>query len=146
MLGLSLSLGLTMSACAIAPDIGPFSPPQPPAELDFLTLALSVDARTREAMWQELAAADDPDEAVQLKRALMQSVPGHSGHDLKAAQSSLQALLNGTPPPGTTALIRARLAELRHLADCQAEARRLKQRLNQLVDIERDLKNGEHKP
>lgn len=114
-------------------------------QLDLLTRALAADAPAREAMWRAAPAAQGPAGA-QLGRALLQSVPGHSGSDPAAAEKSLQAILERDPPADVAAVARLRLAqlrtELRGAADCRQEVAALRQRLAQVVDIERNLNSN----
>jgi len=109
--------------------------------LEFLTQALEADGRARELLWRQYDVNDDSDDA-QLRAALLQSLPDHSGYDPVAARARLDAL--AAKQPGSTdvaSVARLRLAQLGDDNDCRREVAELKQRLARVVDIERRLNN-----
>lgn len=107
--------------------------------LEFLSQALSADARAREALWKSSAGGADSDDA-QLRIALLQSLPNHSGYDPAAARQRLQALAAKNPTSVEVASVaRLRLAQLDDSEGCRAEVQELKQRLAKVVDIERRM-------
>lgn len=117
-------------------------------ELNLLTRALSTDTPGREALWCA-AATDDSSAQARLHRALLQSVPGHSGYDPAAAEASLRGLLNRDLSPDQEALARFRLAQLgveknalRAAGECRDEVAVLKKRMADVVDIEKQLSKG----
>lgn len=129
-----LSATLGLSACAS------WSPLlDPTGEVDYLTRALRADNAAREQMWRGTVPSRGSEEAM-LRRALMQSIPGHSGYDASAAEGALQTLIDDAPP-GTASIARLRLAELQADQACRQEVTQLKQRLTRVVEIERKL-NG----
>jgi len=106
--------------------------------VDFLAQALEADGRAREQLWQAHGAAADSDDE-QLRAALLQSLPEHSGYDPAAARARLDAL---AARPGSAALVaRLRLAQVANEHECRTEVTQLKQRLARVVDIERRLNN-----
>lgn len=108
-------------------------------DLEFLDRAMSSGPAAREAMWRETSAGRGQE--AQLRVALMQSVPNHSGSDPAAAQRNLRSLLAQNPPQDIAALARVRLDELRSSSQCVGETQELRHRLAQVVNIERDLDN-----
>lgn len=108
------------------------------AHLEYLVLALNADAAQRELMWQS-ALKEAPDEDAALHRGLLRSVPGHSGYDVVAAESELQALLAQSPSADVAPVARARLEDLRAANGCRQEVENLKRRLSKVADIERRL-------
>lgn len=140
---LSLMLALVIAGCAHLPGIRPDAR----EHLEFLAQAMNASLAVREAMWQN-ARLDQGGAAADLRKALMQSVPDHSGYDPVAAEHGLQALLAQAPSPDVTAVAQVRLAELK-AADkateaCRAETAALKDRLSKVVDIERKLNDDGH--
>lgn len=140
-----LSAAMSLSACAT----GGFHlrSDRSSDHVELLARALSADAQTREKMWRDAAPATRSQSAA-LDRALLQSVPGHSGYDPNAAESALVALLNDLPPDDLEWVARMRLAELRTETragtECRQENAQLKQRLSRVVDIERKLNRNGH--
>jgi hypothetical protein len=109
--------------------------------VDFLAQALEADGRAREQLWRDYGGAAGSDDA-QLRAALLQSLPDHSGYDPVAARARLDAL--AVKQPGSTdvaSVARLRLAQLSDDNDCRREVAELKQRLARVVDIERRLNN-----
>lgn len=112
------------------------------AHADLLTQALSADPQRREQIWRGVRAGG-LSAAAQLDKALMQSVPGHSGYDPAAAESALQEILDGRPSADVASTARLRLTELRTelrgSSECRQEVSDLRQRLARVVEIERRL-------
>jgi hypothetical protein len=111
--------------------------------LEFLDRALTASASTREAMWRQTQAATR-NQDTQLRLALMQSVPDHSGYDPAAAQRGLRGVLAQDPPADLAAVARVRLDELRSVSQanqCVGENQELRRRLAEVVNIERELDN-----
>jgi hypothetical protein len=105
---------------------------------DYLVRALTADTQQRETMWQAAIKAPTGDEA-SLHRALLRTVPGHSGYDLAAAEAELQDLLSHSPTADIAPVARARLEDLRLANGCRQEVESLKRRLSKVADIERRL-------
>ena len=106
--------------------------------LEFLTQALGADGRASEELWRQIELADGSDDA-QLRAALLQSLPDHSGYDLAAARARLEALAAQPGQASVASVARLRLAQLSDDNDCRREVAELKQRLARVVDIERRL-------
>ena len=107
--------------------------------VDFLAQAMATDGRGREQLWRDYAHGDGSDDA-QLRTALLQSLPDHSGYDPIEARARLDAL--AVKRPGSVdvgSVARLRLAQLQGDGDCRREVAELKQRLARVVDIERRL-------
>jgi hypothetical protein len=138
-----LSATVTLSACAGWPLLTESTTDH----LDFFARALSADPQKRESMWRDASRASRSQGAA-LDRALLQSVPGHSGYDPNAAESAFQALIDDGPPAAVDSVARMRLAQLRAesraVAECRQENAQLKQRLTRVVDIERKLNSNGH--
>lgn len=111
-------------------------------DLAFLSQALEADARARESLWKEFGATAGSSEA-ELRAALLQSLPGHSGYDIAAARQRLEGLAApGAVPGRVNRIARLRLAEIGEAAECRAETAELRQRLARVVDIERRMNQG----
>ena len=109
--------------------------------LDFPVQALQADSRAREQLWRDYGAAAGSDDA-QLRAALLQSLPDHSGYDADRARARLDALAVKHPVSVDVASVaRLRLAQMNENAGLRSEVAELKQRLARVVDIERRL-NG----
>jgi hypothetical protein len=108
-------------------------------ELEFLDRALSGGPATREAMWRDTVAGGHASQEAQLRLALLESVPEHSGSDPAAAQRALRGLLAQSPPQDIAAVARLRLDELKSNNQCVGETQELRRRLAQVVNIEREL-------
>jgi hypothetical protein len=110
--------------------------------LAFLSQALAADGKARETLWRDFSGADGSDDA-QLRAALLQSLPNHSGTDLTAARQRLDALAAKSPASIEVASVaRLRLAQMNEGAVCRDEIAELRQRLARVVDIERRLNQG----
>ncbi len=144
-----LSAAMSLSACSTVRDWTVHDwgvlRDDSPDYLEYLTRAMTAEGGTRESMWRAAQNAGRSQSAA-LRRALMQSVPGHSGYDPMTAETSLQSLLNDQPAADITAVAKLRLAELktegRATAECRQEVGQLKARLSQVVDIERKLNSN----
>jgi hypothetical protein len=129
--------GLALAGCSIGP-VHVHRGADARDHLEFLVRALGADAAGREAMWQTTLKLP-VSEAATLHRALLRSVPGHSGYDVAAAEAELQALLSQSPSADVAPVARARLEDLRATAGCRYEVENLKRRLSKVADIERRL-------
>jgi hypothetical protein len=139
-----LSATVMLSACSS----WPLMTESTSDHLDFFARALSADPQKRESMWRDASRSSHRSQGAALDRALLQSVPGHSGYDPNAAESALQALIDDGPPAAIDSIARMRLAELktelRGVGECRQENAQLKQRLSRVVDIERKLNSNGH--
>lgn len=115
---------------------------QTESPVEYLATAMTTTPAKRETMWR--AARRDKGQDGELHQALMQSVPGHSGHNPELARKRLQAYAGRTPSTEGAALARLRVAELKAEAQCSADAQNLQQRLDKIVDIERTLDSNGH--
>lgn len=107
----------------------------------FLTQALEADPKAREGLWRYHAAGSSDD--AQLRAALLQSLPNHSGYDPAAARERLDALASKNPASISVASVaRLRLAQMGDNAACRSEVAELQRRLARVVDIERRLNPG----
>ncbi|MDP3859660.1 MAG: hypothetical protein Q8Q73_18025 [Stagnimonas sp.] len=116
------------------------------AHLDFLLSAQAADGASREALWQQVRNRARGTPAADLHIALVQSLEGHSGYDLAAAERRLRALRALKPAPEIDAVARLRLTELQDQRQYRQQAESvsrelndLKRRLAQLIEIERHL-------
>ena len=110
------------------------------SSVEYLASAMTASSERRETMWRD-ARRDKHSADADFRRALMQSVPGHSGHDPDKARKRLQAYAQGSASSENAALARLRVAELKTEAQCNASAEALQQRLDKIVEIERTLDN-----
>lgn len=135
-----------LGGCATSPFSGPRATATD--DLEFLDRALSGGPATRESMWRDTAAGGRGTQEAQLRLALLQSVPDHSGSDPAAAQRALRALLAQSPPPDVAAVARVRLDDLKASGQagnqCVGENQELRRRLAQVVNIERELDSRGH--
>ncbi len=92
----------------------------------------------REALWRATRNSDGSQDN-ELRIALMQSLPDHSGYDPAAARRRLQNLLAHEPQADVAGIARLRLAELKTADACSDEQTLLRQRLAKMVEIERTL-------
>jgi len=93
----------------------------------------------REKMWRHARKGDGSRES-ELRIAVMQSLPGHTGYDAPAARRHLQVLRGGTASDDEIAAVaQLRLAEMHAEDALRDENQSLRQRLSQLVDIERSM-------
>lgn len=111
------------------------------APVEFLADALAADSGEREKIWLSVRDADLTTEQ-KLRRALMQSVPGHSGYNAGAAQRQLRSLTAKPLAADLKAIASVRLHELESAGQCRLEVQHLRQRMSRVVDIERQL-NGD---
>ncbi|MGH8462183.1 MAG: hypothetical protein ACRESS_11285 [Stenotrophobium sp.] len=133
------ALALCMAGCAMLPA----APDSAREQLDFMARAMSASPSAREAMWQS-ARAGGTSERAELRAALLQSIPDHSGYDPGAAQRRLKAFLARNPSPGLAAVARVRIAELADSDNCREEAADLRRRMTMMVDIERRQDQQKH--
>src|SRR5882757_4421424 len=131
--GLFLLFSLTISGCAWIPLQLHAIPP-----LEYLSTALDATPDQREKMWRHARKGDGSRES-ELRIAVMQSLPGHTGYDAPAARRHLQALRGGAAPDEVAAVAQLRLAEMHAEDALRDENQSLRQRLSQLVDIERSM-------
>jgi hypothetical protein len=108
------------------------------AHLEFLLQALAADAAKRETFWRATSGEPLTEDAA-LRKALLRTVPGHSGYDPVLAERELQAVLAREPSREIAPVARLRLEELRSLHSCRIEVDSLKKRLAKVADIERKL-------
>ena len=104
----------------------------------YLVRALNSDTEEREDMWKD-AVKEKPGELASLHRALLRTVPGHSGSDLAQAEIELQGLLATNPSYHVAPVVRARLEDLRTINVYRHEADQLKRRLSKVADIEKRM-------
>lgn len=133
---------LALSGCAVGP-VHIHRGPDAGDHLEYLVRALTSDAQQKEAMWQA-ALKEPPSDQAALHRALLRTVPGHSGYDLAAAEAEFQDLLARSPPGDVATVARARLEDLRLANGCRQEVEGLKRRLSKVADIERHLDQERH--
>lgn len=113
--------------------------------LDYWMAARASRGGERELLWQRARGSAPRNAAAgELRLALLQSLDGHSGSDIPAAERRLRGLLARSPDAAVTAIARLRLAELqesrhwrRQAESSDQELAELKARLARLVDIER---------
>ena len=143
-----------LSAALPAASAGVALPKAPTltAELDYLVEALDADTAQREALWQAITSDQVPndDERHQLRRALLQSVPGHSGYAPGVAHRELAQLRNRSDYPGVAALAAIRMSALQAHWACDEQMALLKDRVAELednlariADIERQLETDD---
>lgn len=128
---------LALSGCAVGP-VHIHRGPDAGDHLEYLVRALTADTQQKEQMWQD-ALKEPPGDVAALHRALLRTVPGHSGYDLAAAEAELQNILAGSPPADVAPVARARLEDLKLANGCRQEVEGLKRRLSKVADIERRL-------
>ena len=136
---LPFSLVLGLCACTQLPGLRPDARDH----LDYYAKALAADHAKREYLWRA-ANGNDNSPSARLHRALMRSLPGHSGYDAPVAVNNLVALTQNDTPPEIQSVARMRLAEMSNNEACQHEADSLRQRLTKMVGIERKMSGGDH--
>jgi len=109
--------------------------------LEFYVMASSASTTRREQMWKDLR--DQRGEDAELKSALLQSLPGHSGYNASKARKRLQGIARRSSGDAR-ALARVRIAELNSASECRASVQDLQKRLDKIVDIERSLDGHGH--
>lgn len=108
----------------------------------FLAAAVEAEPARREKLWHEARGAPRTADG-RLRKAVLQSLPGHSGYDPDAAERSLKGLAAKDSPPDIGAVARIRLATLHTQTGCHDEVEALRKRLAAIADIERQLdRNG----
>jgi hypothetical protein len=134
---LLLSLSLLMSACAQFP-LQPYQPPQGASTaLAFWSEAIEADASRRASMLRDARRWK-----AEWQIAMLSSLPGNGGEDVSGSQRALRAVLRQNLPPDQSALARLRLREIEQATACMSNVAELRGRLNQIVDIERQIQNG----
>ena len=84
------------------------------SQLQFLTTAVQSEPKGRLTLWNALEG-DSRD--VRVRRALLQSVPGHPAYDPDAARAAMRELMPAVSD-GTAALLAARIAEVDQIGLC----------------------------
>ena len=135
-----LMLGIASAGCTTWGPLARLGGPDP---LTDLADVVGSDPAMRESLWLA-ARKDNATPRAQLHTALLQSVPGHSGFDLAAAEHSLQALLAGDAPPDVATAARARLAELKASGNCQTKVEEVRKQVTKIVEIERKMNHREN--
>lgn len=128
---------LALAGCALGP-VHVHRGPDAADHLEYLIQALGSSASSRESLWQA-AQAEPASDVARLHRALLRTVPGHSGYDLAAAETEFQELLSKSPSDDIAPVARARLEDLRAAHGCRQEVESLKRRLSKVADIEKRL-------
>lgn len=140
------ALAVVAAALAGCASLGPMHfhrGPEAGDHLEYLVRALTADTQQKEQMWQD-ALKEPPGDVAALHRALLRTVPGHSGYDLAAAEAELQDILSHSPPADVAPVARARLEDLKLANGCRQEVESLKRRLSKVADIERRLDQERH--
>ncbi len=106
-------------------------------DIQYLQTALEATPLQRLQMWKALPEQPRKPDG-QMKKALLQSVPGHPAYDPDAARASL-TLLADQHPRDYGVLARTRLAEMRVLQNCHTQVLGLQKQLDAVADIEREL-------
>lgn len=127
-------LSLCAGGCA---ELATYERDDAAQNIAFLTQALNAKPERREALWRANRDGDGSDGG-ELRAALLQSLPDHSGYDPAAARRRLGALAARRPSREIVDLAKLRLAELRVDEDYRADLAELRERLAKLIDIERD--------
>src|SRR3546814_5265205 len=116
----ALPILLMLSACSTMPTFRlPSDDMQTPLEL--FAIASSSPGK-REALWRSVRHQQESSENT-LKRALLQSMPGHSGYDPGTARRRLSAI-SYSKNTEDAALARIRLTEISNVrtsVDCRSE-------------------------
>jgi hypothetical protein len=135
---LTLSIvALALASCAAGP-LHVHRGVEPEDHFAYLVRALNSDNEEREDLWRD-ASREPPGEVATLHRALLRTVPGHSGWDLAAGESELQGLLAQSPSYHVAPVVRARLEDLRTINAYRHEVDQLKRRLSKVADIEKRM-------
>lgn len=124
---------LSLSACAYLPATADSARPQ----LDFIADMSSASPATREAQWQTLRAGNENSDSAELRLALMQSIPDHSGYDPVSARRRLKTFLAHRPSPDLASVARMRIEEIDSNNSCHDELAALRKRMSMMVEIER---------
>lgn len=133
------ALAAALAACAVWPWQHGRSSADASTHLEFLLQALAADVEKREALWRATGGPEPLTEDAALRKAVLRTVPGHSGYDPVLAERELQTVLSRTSSREIAPVARLRLEELRALQTCRAEVDSLKKRLAKVADIEREL-------
>ena len=124
---------LSINACAYLPATAGSARPQ----LDFIAQMTAASPAAREAQWQSMRADNSADDSAELRIALMQSIPDHSGYDPVAARRRLKAFLLRKPSQDLAAVARMRVEEIDSGNACHEELSAMRKRMSMMVDIER---------
>ena len=131
-LGLALLSSAAAAGCAITPahEAGG-------DELAFLTMALEAPPTALDPML--VAARHESGPSGKLHVAILKSLPGHDGYDPAGARTMLTNLGNKYADDPVGSVAHERLAELWQESACLRQRDSLKQKLHQMVDIERSI-------
>lgn len=132
-LSAALLVALSQVGCAYLPSTAGSARQQ----LDFMAQAMAASPAAREAQWQAMRNSNGGTESWELRTALMQSIPDHSGYDPAAARRRLKNFLAHDPSPDLAAVARVRIADLDAVNACHEEVADLRRRVTQVVEIER---------
>lgn len=124
---------MSASACAYMPATSDSARPQ----LDFIAQMMSASPADREEQWQALRSDGSDTDSVELRLALMQSIPDHSGYDPVSARRRLKTFIAHKPSPDLAAVARMRIGELDSSNNCHDELASMRKRMSQMVEIER---------
>jgi len=108
----------------------------------FFIRALKARTERREALWRANRNSDGSEDD-ELRAALLQSLPDHSGYDPNNARKRFMALLMRKPRDDIADLARLGLAELQTREDARSEASRLRDRVDKLIEIEHSISRQE---
>jgi hypothetical protein len=139
--GFVAALALGLSGCAILPAV----PGSAREQLEFESSAMAATPSAREALWQSLRNGGNSDRN-ELRAALLQSIPDHSGYDPVAARKRLKTFISQSSSPELSSVARVRIAELDASAGCRDDVSALRKRMTQVVDIERRQDQPRPKP
>lgn len=107
--------------------------------------AMAATPAARESLWQSVRTPNNSDRT-ELRAALLQSIPDHSGYDPVIARKRLKNFIAQSPSADLVAVARVRLAELDASASCRDEVSSLRRRMTLVVDIERRQDQQRPKP
>lgn len=113
-----------------------------PGQAQWLAEAQQADSSRRQSLWATLDTASDDSEQ-QLRSAWLMALPGHEGHDPRAASQRLRALSQGTEDPVVRAMIDGRAELLEDVVECRVKSTKLQQRLDRIIEIEQNLQSDE---
>lgn len=123
-------LSAAISGCAFTPGFADLDDP-----VQYLTTALNAGHERRESLWRAARRSDGSRDG-ELRAALMQSLPGHSGYEPGTAERRLQSLAAHAPDSDVAEVARLRLAEMKVDGQYREDAVVLQHRLDELVEIE----------
>mgnify|MGYP000132607395 CR=1 FL=1 len=111
-------------------------PTQPSSALSFWDRALAAEPAQRAGMLRNAKRA-----RAEWAEAMLLSLPP-DGDDLAASMERLRAVERKGVYPDQAALIRLRLSELQERSACNGQIARWRARVNQIVEIEQDIRKG----